>query len=323
MSFVEPILNEENNRFSFFPIEHPDLYDLYKRQLDCFWRAEEIDLAGDLEAFEKLSADEQHFIKNILAFFACSDGIVCENIMERFCQEVKISEARACYAIQSMMEMIHSQTYSLLIDTYVKDKIEKDKLFNAVENYPTIKEKADWALKWVGDRKRSFGSRLVAFACVEAIQFSGAFCAIYWLKYRNVKMSGLTFSNELISRDESLHVDVAVCLFHKLEKKPQQSKLHNIIKEAVDIEKKFICEALPVRLLGMNDKLMSDYIEYVADRLCVQLHLEKIYNTSNPFSFMELISLERKTNFFEHKVSEYALAEKEKTEDDFSFKINF
>ena len=323
MAIVEPILSEENNRYCFFPIQHEDLYDLYKRQLDCFWRAEEIDLVKDREVFQKLKDDEKHFIKHILAFFACSDGIVMENIMENFCQEVKISEARSCYAIQGMMEQIHSQTYSLLIDTYVKDADEKDRLFNAVENFPAIKEKADWAIKWIGDRKRSFGSRLIAFACVEAIQFSGAFCAIYWIKYRKIKLDGLTFSNELISRDEALHVETAVCLFKKLVKKPSLAKLYEIITEAVEIEKRFICEALPVRLLGMNDKLMSDYIEFIADRLCSQLGINKYYNTSNPFNFMEQIGLEGKTNFFEKRVGEYALAEKTKTDEDFDLGVDF
>jgi ribonucleoside-diphosphate reductase subunit M2 len=320
---TEPILLEENNRHTFFPIQHEDLYALYKKQLGCFWTTDEIDMSKDREIFAKLSEGEQHFIKSILAFFAASDGIVMENIVGRFMEEVKVSEARACYSIQTFIEQIHSETYSLLIDTIVRENQEKDKLFNAVQNFPAIKKKADWATKWIGDRKRSYGSRLVAFACVEGIQFSGAFCAIYWLKYRGIAMNGLTFSNELISRDEALHVETAVCLFHKLQKKPSISKITEIIKEAVEIEKHFICEALPCRLLGMNDGLMSNYIEFVADRLCIQLQIKKIYNTSNPFDFMESISIEGKTNFFEKRVSDYALATKTKTDDDFSMSVDF
>jgi ribonucleotide reductase beta subunit family protein with ferritin-like domain len=283
---TEPILLEENNRHTFFPIQHQDLYALYKKQLGCFWTTDEIDMSKDRDIFATLTENEQHFIKSILAF-------------GRFMEEVKLSEARACYSIQTFIEQIHSETYSLLIDTIVKEKEEKDKLFNAVQNFPAIKKKADWATKWIGDRKRSYGSRLVAFACVEGIQFSGAFCAIYWLKKRGIAMNGLTFSNELISRDEALHVETAVCLFHKLQKKPSLEKIKEIIKEAVEIEKHFICEALPCRLLGMNEKMMSEYIEFVADRLCIQLQIKKIYNTSNPFDFMESISIEGKTNFFE------------------------
>lgn len=320
---AEPILLEENNRHTFFPIQHQDLYGLYKKQLSCFWVVDEIDMSKDKDAFEKLSVHEQYFIKHILAFFAASDGIVMENIVGRFMEEVKLSEARACYSIQTFMEQIHSETYSLLIDTIVKDKKEKDDLFNAVNTYPAIKQKADWAMKWIGDRKRSYGSRLVAFACVEGIQFSGAFCAIYWLKRRNISMNGLTFSNELISRDEALHVETAVCLFHKLQKKPSLEKIKEIIKEAVEIEKHFICEALPCRLLGMNEKLMSEYIEFVADFLCCQLKIKKIYDTPNPFEFMETISIEGKTNFFEKRVSDYALSTKTKTNDDFSMELDF
>jgi ribonucleoside-diphosphate reductase subunit M2 len=238
-------------------------------------------------------------------------------------EEVKCSEARACYSVQTFIEQIHSECYSLLIDTLVREKREKDKLFNAVSNFPAIKQKADWAMKWIGDRKRSYGSRLVAFACVEGIQFSGAFCAIYWLKKRNIMMNGLTFSNELISRDEALHVETAVCLFHKLNKKPSNSKITEIIKEAVEIEKHFITEALPCRLLGMNNEMMSKYIEYVADRLCLQLGIKKIFNSTNPFDFMELISVEGKTNFFEKRVGEYGLAEKSITGQEFSFNVDF
>ena len=321
---TEPILDiNQQNRHTFFPIQHQDLYALYKKQLGCFWTTDEIDMSKDREIFDTLSENEQHFIKHILAFFAASDGVVLENIVGRFMEEVKLSEARACYSIQTFIEQIHSETYSLLIDTIVREGDEKDRLFNAVNNFPAIKKKADWATKWIGDRKRSYGSRLVAFACVEGIQFSGAFCAIYWLKKRGIMMNGLTFSNELISRDEALHVETAVCLYHKLQKKPSLEKLKQIIKEAVEIEKHFICEALPCRLLGMNEKMMSDYIEFVADRLCIQLQIKKIYNTNNPFDFMERISLQGKTNFFERRVSDYALATKTKTDDDFSMSVDF
>jgi ribonucleotide reductase beta subunit family protein with ferritin-like domain len=320
---TEPILAEENNRHTFFPILYPDLYALYKKQLACFWTTDEIDFSKDRDAYDKLNKEEQHFIKSILAFFAASDGIVMENIVGRFMEEVKIGEGRACYAIQTFMEQIHSETYSLLIDTIIQDKIEKEKLFDAVHHFPAIKKKADWASKWIGDRKRSYGSRLVAFACVEGIQFSGAFCSIYWLKKRNISMNGLTFSNELISRDEALHLETAVCLFHKLNKKPSISKIYEIIKDAVEIEKDFICESLPCRLLGMNSKSMSQYIEFVADRLCLQLGIKKIYNSSNPFDFMEAISIEGKTNFFEKRVGEYGLAETKKTGEEFNFDVDF
>ena len=321
---TEPILDpNQQNRHTLFPIIHQDLFDFYRKQVECFWDVTEIDMSKDRDIFATLSESEQHFIKHILAFFAASDGVVMENLTTRFLDEVKLSEARACYSIQTFMENVHSHTYSLLIDTIVREKEEKDRLFNAVYNFPAIGQKNDWAMKWIGDRKRSYGSRLVAFACVEGIMFSGSFCAIYWLKKRGIAMNGLTFSNELISRDEGLHVEVAVCLFHKLQKKPSLEKIKEIIKEAVEIEKHFICEALPCRLLGMNEKMMSEYIEFVADRLCSQLRIKKIYNTSNPFDFMESISIEGKTNFFEKRVSDYALATKTKTDDDFSMSVDF
>ena len=320
---AEPILLEENNRHTFFPIQHQDLYALYKKQLACFWTTDEIDMSKDKDAFDKLKKEEQHFIKSILAFFAASDGIVMENIIGRFMEEVKLSEARACYSIQTFIEQIHSETYSLLIDTIVRDKKEKDILFNAVNNFPAIKQKADWAMKWIGDRKRSYGSRLVAFACVEGIQFSGAFCSIYWLKKRGINMNGLTFSNELISRDEALHIETAVCLFNKLIKKPSVGKITEIITEAVEIEKHFITEALPCRLLGMNSEMMIQYIQFVADRLCSQLGIKKIYNSANPFDFMESISIEGKTNFFEKRVGEYGLADKSRDGNEFDFSAAF
>ena len=249
----------------------------------------------------------------ILAFFAASDGIVLENLGMRFLSEVQLPEARAAYGFQLMMENIHSETYSLLIDTYVKNEKEKTKLFQALDNYPCIKKKADWAIKWINDKRSTFATRLIAFACVEGIFFSGSFCSIFWLKKRGL-MPGLTFSNELISRDEGMHTDFAVLLYSKLNKKCQKKKVHNMIKEAVDIEKEFICEALPCKLIGMNAKLMSQYIEFVADRLCVQLGFPKIYEAGNPFDFMEMISLEGKTNFFEKRVGDYSLSQGSKQE---------
>ena len=317
----EPLLVPDDNRFVMFPIKHNDIWEMYKKQIDCFWRAEEIDLSKDLTNWESLNADERHFISMILAFFAASDGIVLENLASRFMSEIQVSEARAFYGFQIAMENIHSQTYSLLIETYIKDGDEKHKLFNAIEHFPCIKKKSDWAQKWIHDNRSSFATRLVAFACVEGIFFSGAFCSIYWLKKRGL-MPGLTFSNELISRDEALHCEFAILLYSKLLKKVDKARIHELIKEAVDIETEFICDALPCRLIGMNSELMSQYIRFVADRLCVQLGYKKIYNVSNPFDFMELISLEGKTNFFERKVGEYALANKQ-SEDAFIFSEEF
>jgi ribonucleotide reductase beta subunit family protein with ferritin-like domain len=302
----EPLLEENPNRFVLFPIEHHDVWGMYKKMFDCMWRAEEIDFSKDMAHWEKLSEKEQHFIKMILAFFAASDGIVLENLGMRFLSEVQLPEARTAYGFQLMMESVHSETYSLLIDTYIKDDAEKKKLFEAIDNFPCIKKKADWAIKWIQDNRSSFAARLVAFACVEGIFFSGAFCSIYWLKKRGL-MPGLTFSNELISRDEGMHTDLAVMLFNKLNKKLNKTKIKEIVREAVAIEKEFICEALPCKLIGMNSKLMSQYIEFVADRLLVQLGCTKEFKSENPFDFMEMISLEGKTNFFEKKVSDYSL----------------
>jgi ribonucleoside-diphosphate reductase subunit M2 len=294
-----------------FPIQDQSIWSMYKKQVECFWRAEEVDLSKDLTSWATLTKDEQYFIKMIIAFFAASDGIVVENLGMRFMSEVQMSEARAFYGFQIAMENIHSEMYSLLIDTYIKENDEKQKLFEALNNFPCIKKKADWAIKWINDKRSSFATRLLAFACVEGIFFSGAFCSIYWLKKRG-KMPGLTFSNELISRDEALHTEFAVLLYKKLTKKLSKKKVIEIIKESVEIEKEFICEALPCRLVSMNSKLMSQYIEFVADRLIVQIGHEKIYNASNPFDFMEMISIEGKTNFFEKRVGEYALATKTK-----------
>jgi len=302
----EPLLVPDDNRFVMFPIKHDDIWKLYKKEVDSFWRPEEVDLSKDLKDWEGLEDGERHFISMILAFFAASDGIVLENLASRFMSEVQISEARAFYGFQIAMENIHSETYSLLIDTYIKDKEEKNKLFNAIDNFPCIKKKADWAKKWIHDNRSSFATRLIAFACVEGIFFSGAFCSIFWLKKRGL-IPGLTFSNELISRDEALHCEFAILLYSKLQKKIDKTRIQEIIKEAVDIEIEFICEALPCRLIGMNSEMMTQYIQFVADRLCVQLGYKKIYNTTNPFPWMELISLESKTNMFEKRIDAYAL----------------
>jgi ribonucleoside-diphosphate reductase subunit M2 len=318
----EPLLTPDDNRYVMFPIQYEDIWQMYKKQVDSFWRAEELDLTKDLAHWNGLNSDEQYFISMILAFFAASDGIVLENLAMRFMNDVQISEARAFYGFQIAMENIHSHTYSLLIETYIRNKEEKQRLFNAIENYPCIKKKADWAKKWIHDNRSTFATRLVAFACVEGIFFSGAFCSIFWLKKRGL-MPGLTFSNELISRDEALHCEFAVLLYSKLLKKINKTRIYEIIKEAVEIETEFICEALPCRLIGMNSELMTQYIKFVADRLCVQLGYEKIYNVSNPFDFMELISLENKGNFFERKVSDYALANKSNAEEAFDFVEDF
>ena len=312
-----PLLTENENRYVMFPIVDADIWKMYKKQMDCFWRAEEIDLSKDIKHWTTLTDSEQHFIKHILAFFAASDGIVLENLGQRFMNEVQLAEARAAYGFQIMMENIHSETYSLLIDTLVKKETEKTKLFQAINNFPCIKKKADWAIKWINDNRSSFATRLIAFACVEGIFFSGAFCSIYWLKKRGL-MPGLTFSNELISRDEGMHTDFAVLLFSKLNTKPKRAKILEIFKDAVEIEKEFICEALPCRLIGMNSALMSQYIEFVADRLLVQLGYNKHYKSENPFDFMEMISLEGKTNFFEKRVGDYSLSSGTKSDEAFT-----
>jgi len=318
----EPLLTEDINRFVMFPVSDQTIWKMYKKQVDCFWRAEEIDTSKDLAHWNKLNDDEQYYIKMILAFFASSDGIVLENLGLRFMNEVQLSEARAFYGFQIAMENIHSETYSLLIDSYIKDNEEKNKLFHSLENFPCIQKKGKWAMKWINDKKSSFSTRLIAFACVEGIFFSGAFCSIYWLKKRGL-MPGLTFSNELISRDEALHTEFAVYLYHKLEKKLNKKKIREIVEEAVEIEKEFIIDALPCRLIGMNSELMSQYIEFVADRLMVQLGCEEIYRKNNPFDFMELISLEQKTNFFESRVSEYSLAETSGKDEAFDSAFDF
>ena len=304
MSSVEPILQENKNRFVIFPIKHHDIWEWYKKMEASFWTAEEIDLSQDLNDWNnKLSDDERYFVKHILAFFAASDGIVNENLAENFVNEVQYAEAKFFYGFQIMMENIHSETYSLLIDTYVKDEAEKDELFNALDVFPAIKKKADWALKWI--ESDSFAERLIAFAAVEGIFFSGAFCSIYWLKKRGL-MPGLTFSNELISRDEGVHCDFAVHLHnHHLVNKVPKDRIREIIVDALKIEREFITESLPVSLIGMNAVLMTQYLEFVADRLLVELGCDREYNTTNPFDFMDMISLQGKTNFFEKKVAEY------------------
>ena len=321
-TIVEPILLPNDNRYVMFPIQHEDIWEMYKKQIDCFWRPEEIDLSKDLSHWDGLNQDEKYFISMILAFFAASDGLVLENLAQRFMTDVQISEARAFYGFQIAMENIHSHTYSLLIETYIKDKEQKERLFNAMTNYPCIKKKSDWAKKWIQDNRSSFATRLVAFACIEGIFFSGAFCSIFWLKKRGL-MPGLTFSNELISRDEALHCEFAVLLYGKLNKKINKARIHEIIKEAVEIESEFICDALPCRLIGMNSQLMTQYIQFVADRLCLQLGYDKIFNVQNPFDFMELISLEGKANFFERRNDSYALENKSNADEAFEFTMNF
>lgn len=322
LTVTEPLLTEDENRYVMFPIQDNSIWEMYKKQVDCFWRAEEIDLSKDLVDWAKLNSDEKYFITMVLAFFAASDGIVLENLAVRFMKDVQLSEARAFYGFQIAMENIHSEVYSLLIDTYVADKNEKTKLFQAIKHYPCITKKADWAKRWIHDNRSSFATRLIAFACIEGIFFSSSFASIYWIKKRGL-MPGLTFSNELISRDEALHTEFAILLYSKLSKKVAKKKVMEIIKEAVEIEKEFILEALPCRLIGMNSKLMSQYIEFVADRLSVQLGYDKIYESANPFEFMELISIETKVNFFERTNSEYALANKTVDANVFDFSAAF
>lgn len=303
---MEKILTENKNRFVLFPIEHHDIWDYYKKSESVFWTAEEIDLSSDLIDWERLNDGEKHFVKNVLAFFAASDGIVNENLAENFVSEVQYTEAKFFYGFQIMMENIHSETYSLLIDTYIKDKEEQNYLFNAIDTIPAVQKKAQWALKWIGSE--SFVERLIAFAAVEGIFFSGSFCSIFWLKKRGL-MPGLSFSNELISRDEGLHCDFAVHLYNNhIENKLTKDRIMEIIGSALEIEKEFITESLPVDLIGMNKDLMKQYLEYVADRLLVDLGVGKVYNSENPFDFMQNIAMENKTNFFEKRVSDYSKA---------------
>ena len=303
---MEDILVNTDKRFVLFPILHEDIWTMYKKHVASFWTTEEIDLTNDLRDWEKLSNDEQKYIKYVLAFFAASDGIIVENLAQKFCNEVQYPEARAFYSFQSAMEQIHSETYSLLIDTYIKSTEEKKFLFNAINNIPIVRKKADWALKWINN-DNNFSERLIGFVIVEGLFFSASFCAIYWLKKRGL-MPGLTFSNELISRDEGLHCNFGCLLYSKLNNKLSSENIYNMIKEAIEIEKEFVSESLPVELIGMNSKLMIQYIEFIADRLLIQLGYEKLYNVLNPFEWMDMISLQGKTNFFEKRVGEYQKA---------------
>ena len=303
---TEPMLTENPNRWVMFPIQYPEIWNMYKKHEASFWTAEEIDLSQDNKDWDSLSESERHFVKHVLAFFAASDGIVLENLAAQFIAEVQIPEARAFYGFQMAMENIHSETYSLLIEQYIKDPVEKQDLFDAIHTMPAVAEKARWAVKWM-QKDKSFAQRLVAFAAVEGILFSGSFCAIYWLKKRGL-MPGLTFSNELISRDEGLHTDFACLLYGMLQNKLSDGVINDIIEGAVEVERKFICEALSCDLIGMNSELMGRYIEFVADRLLTALGHSKIYGASNPFEWMELISLQGKTNFFEKRVGEYQKA---------------
>ena len=318
---MEKILQENKNRFVLFPIEHHDIWDYYKKAQQVFWTAEEIDLAQDYTDWEKLNEGEQHFVKHVLAFFAASDGIVNENLAENFVSEVQYTEAKFFYGFQIMMENIHSETYSLLIDTYIKDKEEQNHLFNAIDTVPAVQKKAEWALKWIGSE--SFVERLIAFAAVEGIFFSGSFCSIFWLKKRGL-MPGLSFSNELISRDEGLHTDFAVHLYkNHIENKLSRERILEIINSALIIEKEFITEALPVSLIGMNSELMKQYLEYVCDRLLMDLGVGKVYNTENPFDFMANIALQNKTNFFEKRVADYVKSGVGEVQEQISFDEDF
>jgi len=317
---IEPLLVEDPNRFVLFPIKHDDIWQFYKKSEASFWTAEEIDLQQDLTDWQKMNDGERHFISHVLAFFAASDGIVNENLANNFLKEVQYAEAKCFYGFQIMMENIHSETYSLLIDTYIKDPVEKDKLLRAIETIDCVKKKAEWALKWI--ESDNFVERLIAFAAVEGIFFSGSFCSIFWLKKRGL-MPGLTFSNELISRDEGLHCDFACHLYaDHIVNKISQDKINDIITNAVEIEKEFVTSALPVSLIGMNAELMCQYIEFVADRLLVSLGCKKVYNASNPFDFMELISLQGKTNFFEKRVAEYQKSGVMSDKDAMSFSLD-
>lgn len=300
----EPLLKANPHRFVIFPIQYPDIWKMYKQAQASFWTVEEVDLSKDLVHWDSLKPEEKFFISHVLAFFAASDGIVNENLVQRFSQEVQVPEARCFYGFQILIENVHSEMYSLLIETYIRDSKERDTLFNAIETMPCVKRKADWALQWISDKKSTFGERLVAFAAVEGIFFSGSFAAIYWLKKRGL-MPGLTFSNELISRDEGLHCNFACLMFKSLVNKPSEERVKEILTSAVSIEQDFLTESLPVNLIGMNCTLMKQYIEFVADHLLADLGCSKVFKTGNPFDFMESISLEGKTNFFEKRVAEY------------------
>ncbi|KAJ3609059.1 hypothetical protein NHX12_023586 [Muraenolepis orangiensis] len=300
----EPLLRANPRRFVLFPIQYPDIWMMYKQALASFWTVEEVDLSKDQVDWNRLKPGEKHFLGHVLAFFAASDGIVNENLVQRFSQEVQLPEARSFYGFQILIENVHSEMYSMLIHTYIQDRKERDHLFNAIQTMPCVRRKAEWALQWINDRDSTFGERIVAFASVEGIFFSGSFAAIFWLKKRGL-LPGLAFSNELISRDEGLHCDFACLLFKHLVKKPSEDRVRDIVTKAVTIEQEFLTKALPVDLIGMNCSLMKQYIEFVADRLLTELGLAKVYKAENPFDFMESISLEGKTNFFEKRVAEY------------------
>jgi len=319
----EPLLQKNNNRYVIFPIKHNDIWKSYKNAVSTFWSPEELDLNKDRTQWEeKLSDDERYFIKNILAFFAGSDGIVMENLAQRFMNDTDISEIISFYSYQMFIENIHGETYSLLIDTYIKDEDEKNRLFDAINTIPCIQNKASWAKKWINNDDATFAIRLIAFAIVEGLFFSGSFCAIFWLKKRGL-MSGLTFSNELISRDEGMHTDFAVLLYSKIVNKIPKEIVYNIIEEAVNIENEFITESIPCKMIGMNSDMMTEYIKFVADRLLNQLGYDKLYNAKNPFDFMEMISLRPKSNFFEIRVGEYQMANVGKKKEEFSIDLDF
>jgi len=320
----ELLLSEEEQRYVIFPIKYDKVWEMYKKAEANFWTAEELDLSKDNKDFnQKMNDNERYFIENILAFFAASDGIVNENLGERFYNEVQIQEAKFFYGFQIAVENIHSETYSLLIDTYVKDKDKKHKLLNAIDTIPSVKKKAEWAMKWINDKSSTFGTRVIAFAAVEGIFFSGSFCSIFWLKQRGL-MPGLCHSNELISRDEGLHTEFAVLIYSMLKNKPSQEIILEIIQEAVELEKEFITESLPCNLIGMNMVLMKQYIEFIADRLLLMLGLDKIYHQENPFDWMELIAVQGKTNFFEKRVGEYAnIAKSDQKDNVFSLEADF
>jgi len=317
----ELLLKTQNNRFVIFPIKHNHIWKAYKNAVSTFWTPEEVLLTKDKNDWGKLSINERYFIENVLAFFAGSDGIVIENLGKRFIDDIEIPEVRAFYSYQMFIENVHSEMYSLLIDTYIDDPDKKTKLFNAISTIPCIKKKAEWAIKWIDDKNSNFATRLIAFAIVEGVFFSGSFCSIYWLKKRGL-MPGLTFSNELISRDEGMHTDFAVLLYSMIQHKLPQEIINKMFKDAVKIEKEFIIESIPCNLIGMNSELMSQYIEFVSDRLVTQLGYEKIWKTENPFDFMELISLRPKSNFFEVRVGEYKKAGVGKTEEENSFMMS-
>jgi ribonucleotide reductase beta subunit family protein with ferritin-like domain len=305
--FDEPLLTESKNRHVMFPVEYPDIFEMYKKHVSTFWTADELNFQQDLIDLEKLTSNEKYFINHVLAFFAASDGIVSENLGQRFSNDVPKAEVRAFYAFQNAMEQVHSESYSLLIDSYVKDPIEKDSLFNAVRNFPAIKEKSDWCQKWITDILSPFSQRLVAFAIVEGVFFSASFCAIFWMRERGL-LPGLSFANQLISRDEGLHTQFACLLYSKLNNKLPEKVIHEMFKEAVEIEMHFITESIPCAMIGMNSDLMKEYIKFVADYTIMMLGYQPMYHSQNPFAFMEFASLEGKTNFFEKRVSEYSKA---------------